>query len=312
MPRVTIIIPAYNAAAFLHDALNSVLRQTYSDWEVVLIDDGSTDNTRTLVNSYQESFNGKLKYIYQTNRGLPAARNTGIQNAHGEFIALLDADDVWLEERLERGVALMDGNPGLGLVHAKVARINVTGDIIERPPAPSRKYLSGMIAHHIYTRRAHLLCPTILFRKRCFDVVGPFDESMCATEDRDMWFRIARLYPVAYIEDVLAHYRISASSMSRNLERMLKWQMFFLEKHRPAGFYGSVLMHQALGNLYRERGDASFKSADLKQSIRWYLRSVGCNPLSFINLATLLRAFGEPLLARMRSNNRRVSPTATL
>src|SRR5437899_528191 len=241
-PRVSVIIPAYNAAAYLQWALNSVLLQTFPDWEVIVIDDGSTDQTKSLVEDCMPAFCGKLRYVYQTNRGLPAARNTGIRHAAGEFIALLDADDVWLPARLERSVAVMDGNPDLGLVHSKVARIDTLGNVIEAPSVPAAKYLSGRIAHHIYTRRAHILCPTVMFRRRCVEVVGLFDDTMGGTCDRDLWFRIAERFPVGYIAETLAYYRISPTSMSSDLRRMLTWQLLFIEKHHSRGACGKAVM----------------------------------------------------------------------
>jgi glycosyltransferase involved in cell wall biosynthesis len=302
MPRVSVIIPAYNAAAFLPDALDSVLRQTYQDWEVILVDDGSSDHTRSLVESRMPSFDGRLKYVYQTNRGLPAARNTAIRNARGEFLALLDADDVWLEQRLELGVAELDRHPDAGLVHGKVARINVVGEFIKYPPCPPRRYLEGQIAHAIYTRRAHLLCPTILFRKACVDDVGLFDETMRSTEDRDLWFRIAERYQVRYIDQVIANYRISANSMSQNTERMMKWQTFFIEKHRKRGVRGVLLAREAIGWMFRERGDQEFNAGHLGQSLGWYFRSVKQYPFGLSNNYMLVRALAEPILSKFRTS----------
>jgi glycosyltransferase involved in cell wall biosynthesis len=298
MARVSVIIPAYNTSAFLQDALDSVLRQTYTDWEVVLVDDGSTDDTSILVHRAMPAFDGRLRYVYQTNRGLPAARNTAIRHSTGDLIALLDADDVWRERRLELGVALMDSDPQLGLVHAKVARIDVRGEVCEYPPSPPSQFLRGSIAHHIYTRRAHLLCPTILFRKECIASVGPFDETMQSTEDRDLWFRIARRWKVGYIEEILANYRISPNSMSRNAERMLKWQKYFIEKYLQQGACSKGAARQAIGAVYRERGDALFNAGETVQSLRWYLRSVLSYPFSYANDRMLLRAMAEPVLAR--------------
>jgi glycosyltransferase involved in cell wall biosynthesis len=308
MPRVSVIIPAYNAAAFLKDALDSVLRQTYTDWEVVLVDDGSSDNTRRVAEAATPAFCGRLHYIYQDNQGLPPARNTAIRNAQGEFLALLDADDVWRPCRLELGVALMDRDPGLGLVHGKVARINQVGEFIEHPPSPPRKYLEGKIAGHIYTRRAHVLCPTALFRKACVDAVGLFDEKMRATEDRDLWFRIAEVYRVGYIEEVLADYRISPNSMSRDVQRMLTAQTQFIEKHLQLGACTRMAAREAMGGVCRERGDELFKAGELWQALRWYSRSVWLYPLNFSNNYMLVRAIGEPVIARFLNRTRQNSP----
>jgi glycosyltransferase involved in cell wall biosynthesis len=304
MPRVTAIVPAYNASAYLKAALDSVLRQTYSDWEVVLVDDGSTDNTRAVAEAAAPAFGGRLNYIYQTNRGLSAARNTAIRAAQGEFLALLDSDDVWRPRRLELGVAMMDKDPGLGLVHGKVARINPAGEFIEYPPSPPREYLDGKIARLIYTRRAHVLCPTTLFRKACVDAVGLFDEQMRATEDRDLWFRIAELYRVGYIDEVIADYRISPNSMSKDDKRMLTAQTQFIEKHLRRGACTKMAAREAWGGIYRERGDALFNAGNLRQALRYYSRSVWQFPFNLSNNYMLVRALGEPVVGRFLNRAR--------
>ncbi|HXM42397.1 MAG TPA: glycosyltransferase family A protein [Bryobacteraceae bacterium] len=294
-PRASVVVPAYNAAAYLPYAIDSVLAQTYADWEIVIVDDGSIDHTRAMVDSYRLKLQDRLQYVYQSNQGVSAARNSGIRAARGEFIALLDADDVWLPQRLERGVAALDADPAVGLVHAKVARIDtrglVTGQLKVEP-----KYLSGSIARHIYTRRAHLICTTVMFRKSCLAAAGWFDEAMQTTEDRDLWFRIALRYKIAYIGEVLAYYRISPTSTTANLERLLQWQLHFVAKHQKSGAASRLERLQALGNIYRELGDSLFRGGAVTQSIGSYLRAVGYYPLSVPNVYMLFRAIMDPVV----------------
>ena len=294
-PRVSVIVPAYNAAVYLPYAVDSVLAQTYPNWEIVIVDDGSTDDTRAVVDSYRPKLRDKLQYIYQPNKGLPAARNTGMRAASGEFIALLDADDVWLPQRLERGAAMMDAGPGVGLVHARVVRINALGDITGQLKVKP-KYMSGNIARDIYTRRVHIVCPTVLFRKTCLQTAGWFDETMQATEDRDLWFRIALRDKVAYIDEVLAYYRLSPSSMTSNLDRLLKGQLYFVAKHYKSGAATRLDQLQALGNIYRELGDSLFRGGAVMKSIGSYLRAVRYNPLSLPNVYMLFRAIMDPVV----------------
>jgi glycosyltransferase involved in cell wall biosynthesis len=294
-PRVSVIVPAYNAAGYLPHAIDSVLAQTYQDWEIVIVDDGSTDHTRAVVDSCRPRLQDKLQYIHQPNRGLPAARNAGIRAARGEFIALLDADDVWLPQRLERSVPIMDADRGAGLVHARVVRIDARGSITGQLKVEP-KYLSGRIARHIYTRRAHIVCPTVMFRKSCLETAGWFDEAMQATEDRDLWFRIALRYKVAYINEVLAYYRLSPSSMTSNLDRLLKGQLYFVAKHHKSGAATRLEQLQALGNIYRELGDSLFRGGAVTKAIGSYLRAVGYNPLSVPNVYMLFRAIMDPVV----------------
>jgi glycosyltransferase involved in cell wall biosynthesis len=295
MPRVSVIIPAYNAAAYLPCAIDSVVGQTYPDWEIVVVDDGSTDHTRAVVDSYQPQLTDKLQYIHQANRGLPAARNTGMRAARGELIALLDADDVWLPHRLARGVPVLDGDPEIGLAHARVVRIDVQGSVTgQLKVAPED--LSGRIARKIYTRRAHIVCPTVMFRKACLDTAGWFDETMQATEDRDLWFRIALRSKVAYIDEVIAQYRLSPSSITTNLDRLLKGQLYFAAKHYKSGAATRLEYLQALGNIHRELGDSLFRRGAVTEAIRSYLKAVGYNPLSVPNVYMLVRAIMDPVV----------------
>jgi glycosyltransferase involved in cell wall biosynthesis len=294
-PRVSVIVPAYNAAVYLPSAIDSVLAQTYSNWEIVIVNDGSTDHTRAIVDSYRPKLREKLHYIYQPNRGLPAARNTGMRAARGEFIALLDADDVWLPHRLARGVPVLDADPATGLVHARVVRIDMQGTIIGQLKVEP-KYLSGRIARNIYTRRAHIVCPTVMFRKSCMEAAGWFDETMQATEDRDLWFRIALRCNVAYIDEVLAYYRLSPSSITSNLDRLVQGQLYFVAKHRDSGAATRLECLQALGNIHREFGDSLFRGGAVTKAIGSYLRAVAYNPLSVPNVYMLFRAIMDPVV----------------
>ncbi|MGA2736241.1 MAG: glycosyltransferase [Bryobacteraceae bacterium] len=294
-PRASVVVPSYNAAAYLPYAIDSVLAQTSPNWEIVIVDDGSIDDTRVVVDSYRSKLQNRLQYVYQPNQGVSAARNSGIRAARGEFIALLDADDVWLPQRLQRSIEALDADPAVGLVHARVARIDTRGSVTGQLKVEP-KYLSGSIARHIYTRHAHVICTTVMFRKSCLETAGWFDEAMQTTEDRDLWFRIALRYKIAYIDEVLAYYRISPTSTTANLERLLQWQLHFVAKHHKSGAASRLERLQALGNIYRELGDSLFRGGAVTQSIGSYLRAVGYYPLSVPNVYMLVRAIMDPLV----------------
>ncbi len=208
MPKVEVIIPAYNAAKYLPIAIESVISQTFEDWRILLVDDGSTDNTLEVVTPYRERLGDKLLYIRKPNGGLPAARNTAIQNSTAEFLALLDADDIWLPNRLQDSLQAFEGRPEVGLTYGYNTRVDPDGHVIDtfeyRQP-----HGEGWIAPYIYMRVVDLPCPTITFRRACIERVGLFDETLRATEDRDMWVRIALHYQVALVPRLLAHYRSS-------------------------------------------------------------------------------------------------------
>jgi glycosyltransferase involved in cell wall biosynthesis len=255
MALVDVIIPAYNSAGFLPFALDSVMAQTFEDWRILLVDDGSTDNTAEVVAPYIEKLGPKLKYIRQANAGLPGARNTAIRNSDAELMALLDADDVWLPNRLAESVKCFAGRPQVGLAYSLITRIDQNGAVIDSPSNGSRVY-EGRIAPYIYMRMVQLPCPSMTFRRSCTDEVGLFDETLRATEDRDMWVRIALRYEVAFIPKITAYYRSSPASMTTDPDRMLRAQLQFIEKHYGSQGCGFVARRVALSQIYRQRAEA--------------------------------------------------------
>jgi len=282
MAQVDIIIPAYNAAKYLPAALESVIAQTFDDWKILLIDDGSTDETPEIALSFGARLGTKLHYIRQENKGLPAARNTAIRNSTAEFLAILDADDVWLPWRLEESVKSFDGRPNCGLSYGMIQYIDVEGKTSEWVDR-RQKNAEGRIAAQIYTRKVNLPCPTITFRRECVADVGLFDETMRATEDRDMWLRIALKYEVAFIGRVIAHYRLSPNSMSTDLNRMLTAQLRFVEKHRGAPGFGFWQRREALGLIYRQYADTLSTRKQLTAALKNSLKAFALFPLDMNN-----------------------------
>jgi len=291
MPKVDVIIPAYNAAKYLPAAIESVVAQTFEDWRIVLVDDGSTDDTAAVVAPFIEQLGPKLEYIKQVNRGLPATRNTAIANSSAEFLALLDADDVWLPGRLSESLKYFEGHPEVGLTYGYNDRIDPEGNVIDTFDRPQKNGV-GRIAPYIYMRKVDLCCPTITFRRKCVDEVGPFDESLRATEDRDLWIRIALRYEVALVPKLIAHYRMSPNSMSTDSGRMLRAQLQFIEKYYGAPGCGMVARQIALGQVYKQHAVA-----------------LGAGQRPWTGLASLLRAF---LLYPLDVDNARVAGSLLL
>jgi glycosyltransferase involved in cell wall biosynthesis len=283
MSTVDIIIPAYNAARFLPSALDSVIAQTYESWRILLVDDGSTDNTEKLVATYSARLGSKLKYIKQPNGGLPAARNTALRHASAEFLALLDADDVWLPQRLAKTLNAFAGAPQVGLVYGFISRVDMQGALIETHNA-RKKHEQGRIASHIYRRTIDLPCPTITFRKECIEAVGLFDESLRATEDRDLWLRIAQRYEVRLVPEVIALYRVSANAMTTDPERMLRAQLQFIEKHFRSAGCGVWSRRVALGGIYRQRAQALAQGPDTRAALSSAARAMLYDPFDLESL----------------------------
>lgn len=285
MAKVDVIIPAYNAARFLPAALDSVLAQTFPDWQIVLVDDGSVDGTADLVAGYTEKLGGRLTYIRQANAGLPAARNRAIRSASSEFLALLDADDVWLPRRLEASLESFAGNPKAGLSYGLIEQIDMEG-VVRRTFGRRRRYPEGKVASAIYRRTMDLPCPTVTFRRESVGQVGMFDETMRATEDRDLWLRIAQRYEVAFVPEVIAHYRVSPQAMTTDPNRMFAAQMQFVDKHYGTPGCGFWSRRVALSCIYRQKAEALATRGDLPSAVRDALQAVMLDPLQGKSLRT--------------------------
>jgi glycosyltransferase involved in cell wall biosynthesis len=285
MATVDIIIPAFNAARFLPFALESVISQTLDDWQILLVDDGSTDNTAEVVAPFLDRLGSKIRYIKQENRGLPAARNSAIRASTAEFLALLDADDVWLPCRLSESLKILVERPQVGLVYGLITgidqenRLGITwgGNLSDA---------DGHIAPQIYMRKVELPCPTISFRRICVDEIGFFDETMRATEDRDLWFRIALRYEVAFVPKVLAYYRLSPNSMSTDPQRMLHAQLKFIRKHYGSEGCGLRPRQIALARSYKQRAEALKVQSQPWAALMSALQAVALYPFNMDNPRT--------------------------
>lgn len=214
MPKISVIIPTYNRAMLLSSAIDSVLSQTYEDYELIVIDDGSTDDTTEIVNKYSTD---KLRYVFQENKGRSAARNYGIKLAKGEYIAFLDSDDLFVPSKLEAQVRILDNNPCYGLVYSHANTIDENGDNLDQYSYTGN--LSGWIYPDLlYIRNNVITTPTVMVRAKALADVGGFDETMHICEDLDLWCRIARKFQVMQICQPLAIVRVRASEQLNVLE----------------------------------------------------------------------------------------------
>ncbi len=223
-PLVSIIIPTYNRAAALPRAVESVLAQTYQNWELLVIDDGSTDNTREALKNY----GSQLRYYYQPNKGAGTARNLGIKHSRGEYIAFLDSDDLWLPHKLETQMKLYEEDAACAIVGCGAHWIW---------PANGKKMTLPGCADFKYD---HLLVGDIwpagtsgaVIRKQCFEHVGLFDEDLRRAQDWDMWLRIGKQYRIRCVVDPLVEISVaSAPRPEKTLEIVSRCQKQVIEKN---------------------------------------------------------------------------------
>ncbi len=195
MPSVTALIPTYNRGEALVRALASVLSQTMAVDEIIVVDDGSTDETQTIIEKHYP----QVKYLKQENRGVSAARNLGIQHARGEWIALLDSDDEWLPHKLATQFDLLEKHPDHKLIHSDEIWVR-NGVRVNQMKKHTKK--GGHIFQHCLPLCAISPSASVIHRN-LFDDVGVFDETLPACEDYDLWLRITAKHPVLYCEEAL-------------------------------------------------------------------------------------------------------------
>jgi glycosyltransferase involved in cell wall biosynthesis len=222
--KVSIIIPTYNSAEYIAETLDSAFAQTYKNCEIIVIDDGSTDNTKEVLQSYMS----KIKYIYKENGGVSSARNVGIENAEGEYIAFLDSDDIWLPEKLEKQMERFKSEPDLGLVYSDCIRFNENG--IEQSKRIVNRYFEGNI--FIKLLEGYVLpTSTVVVKRSCFSIADHFNESLMVSEDYDMWLRISKHYNIGYAKGPLVKYRVRNNGLARsNIDRAYGAQLAVLNK----------------------------------------------------------------------------------
>lgn len=230
-PLVSVIIPAYNAEAFIERTLNSVLAQTYQTLEVLVVDDGSHDRTPTMVQAIAQT-DDRVRFIQQTNAGVAAARNLGIQNAQGEFIAPIDADDLWYPDALEKLLARFQVcDSQVGVVYAW------TVDIDERDHYTGGFHATTINGNVYKTLICHYFlgnASATLIRKSCLDHIGGYDTQLKAKnaqgcEDWDLYLRLAEHYKFGVVPEFLVGYRKVASSMSGDFSKMARSQQLMLQ-----------------------------------------------------------------------------------
>jgi glycosyltransferase involved in cell wall biosynthesis len=291
-PLISVIIPAHNRAGLLPRAIRSILSQTYDNYEAVIADDCSTDNTEEVVKSFKDE---RIVYVrHNRNRGANAARNTGIRLARGRFIAFLDSDDEYLPRKLERTVEILnDSLPDVGVVYSCVLRTRGEG-------RGMIKCLDRGISGNIYIQEllANYVCiDTALVRKECFSK-ELFDEDLPGYQDWDLFIRLARHYKFVYIDEPLAiwHHEDTRERISNNLRSVIVANKRFLEK------YGEDLkaFPKQHSDFFYRIGHNCCKLGETKEGRSYLRRSLAHYPLNTkAMMALALSSLGSAVYKKM-------------
>ena len=236
---ISVVIPLYNKEKSIVSTIESVLAQTYSDWELIIIDDGSTDNSLNTVQEYVRKLenekhpisNHQLQILTQCNRGVSSARNAGIAAAHGDYIALLDADDWWDPTYLEVSAKLIEDYPGAGIYGTHHGYM--CGDSKQEVPSlyPNHR---GEIWNP-WLKGSPYWTNSVIIAKRVFQTIPPFDERMSYGEDMDMWYRVMLAFPCVYEDISLSYYRQDTENrVSIKPKPLEKHIPYFLDKYSEA------------------------------------------------------------------------------
>lgn len=273
MPTVSVIIPAYNAEQFIADTVQSVLDQTFQDFEIIVVDDGSKDGTVAALGA----FGDRIQVHCQSNAGVAKARNNGVRLARGTWIAFLDADDLWLPTKLEKQLALS----GVPMSYTDRLNIGQRGDL---PDVQStvRPMHSGDIFLPLLLEGNFITNTSVLIRRDLFQELGGFYTGLNGTEDWDLWIRVAERNPVGFIPEQLVKYRFHNGGISNNYARMNRDRMEVLTRafqlDRSATLSWKV-RRQIRAETWRQNGWDAGRSGARWNALAGYARAAAAWPL---------------------------------
>lgn len=245
-PVVSVIIPVYNGTKYLAETLESVISQTFRDWEVIAVNDGSSDESEIILEKYASKYPFRIRYLTVQNGGVSRARNTGVSQARGKYVAFLDQDDLWTPEKLERQVEQLENNPELGVSFTNESLIDESGFITRfkrfHLGGPNRGFVFDTLIFDNF-----IPVSSLMMHKDIFLQTGGFSPEFALSEDFDFLLRITRKYPVDFIDAPLLQYREHSESGTHiNIDRITRESMTILQywkKQDPAFFRKHILRY---------------------------------------------------------------------
>ncbi len=287
-PKVSVIIPTYNRAHLVGRAIQSVLNQTFKDFELIVVDDGSTDNTDDIIKEFQKK-DDRITYLkHKKNKGGSAARNAGIKASRGEYIAFQDSDDEWLSKKLEKQMRVFNSaSLEIGVVYTGFWRIENNRKIYI--PASWVVQKEGKIYKELL-KGNFVTTQSILVRKVCFDRVGYFDEDLPRLQDWELVIRLSKYYDFKCIDESLLTSHFTPDSISANQDALIKAFKLILEKHYEEFKANRGLLARHQGSI----GSLLCQSGELNQGRKYLLKAMKSYPLNPKYLiAVFVSLFGE-------------------
>jgi glycosyltransferase involved in cell wall biosynthesis len=302
MPKVSVIIPTHNRAQFLRSAIGSVLKQTYQDFEIIVVDDASDDNTQEVVTSFD---GWHIKYVrHEVNKGDAGSRNTGILISTGRYVAFLDDDDEWLPEKLQAQVGLLEASPAkVGGVYTGLFKVNKTTGKIVAISIPEKR---GDLFQEMFIE-SPIVTSCVVLRRQCFDKVGLFDEQIPYNNDYDMWIRIAEQFHFECISEPLVVYHTHEQKLSTNPTLVVQGHQIVLQKYKTF----IVSNRKSYSRLCYSLGILYCLAGHREKSKKAFFSSIELAPFEVkYYLALLVSFFGPNALRKLLELNERVNSAA--
>lgn len=297
--KVSVIIPVFNRAVYVLEAIDSVIQQTCRDFKIIVVDDGSTDDTINVLRPY--AANGIITLLTQKNRGAGAARNAGIQAAKGEYIAFLDSDDLWLPNKLEKSLAPLE-NGECDFVFSNSFVVDGNGTPLCSVQEKYSDFLEGDCFENLLDA-CFISTPGVVLRRDCFEKVGLFREDLRYRQDYDMWLRLVRKCRVLMLRDKLNIIRRHGEQLvtainEQSVTCSIKIFESLLHDKDPVPPHIRKKVLERLGKLHFDLAYHYFSVGDFTKAVRNNLLSIGYYPLRLPTWAALLKAYGGIILGK--------------
>lgn len=275
-PLVSVITASYNRSHYLPQTIESVLKQTYGNLEYILVDDGSTDDTKDVIKPYQED--RRFRYYFQANQGQSVARSFGLRVSKGEFLCFLDSDNLWEQDKIENQIEIFESHPDWDIVYGDIQHIDEGGNPLD---IPNMKRHSGQITEKLLFDN-FVTFNTAMFRRECYLELGGLDETIRRADDYEFWLRYSTRFEFRYIPKVYAKYRVMRDQISANKEARLEANRQIIEKffEQYPEFSTDQIRKNTWCHFYTRRGRYRAMSSLYSQAFRDYFKAMTYNPVS--------------------------------
>jgi glycosyltransferase involved in cell wall biosynthesis len=275
-PLISVIIPAFNAEKYIIETIHSVLNQTYPFFELIIINDGSVDNTEKKIKELKDH---RIRYFYQSNKGVASARNNGLKQVKGDYIAFLDADDLWHSTYLEKKINFLLLNTEYKAVYSEMQQINEKSEKNKVFYNTDNYY--GWILNEFLLWKIQISPSNLFTHKDVYKEIGVWNEQLSTAADQELLFRIASKFQIGKINDVLVYYRIHSSNMHSDISRAEREHKLVYKTAKDNKlFYSKIFYFRCLSNLYSILAGSWWVNGNNKiKAIKYILLSIIYNPL---------------------------------